>query len=566
MLQELSIRNFALIDDLNVSFLPGMTVLTGETGAGKSIIISAVNLLLGSRATPKLIRTGSETAELEARFLVPPESGVARLMTDNDLDISDGLLIRRIISSRDNSRIYINGRQATVQMLGELTENLASIAGQHAHQKLLKEEEHMLILDQFAGLNRQRTDLGIVYRGMLPMVETLCRLEEKRKQAAAHMELLDNEKQEISGATPILGEDAELEKERTRLRSSEALIKAVHESLETLHHAPGAVSEQLATVSKSIHAASNLDPKLSAPGKQIAELRYLLEDIIQKLQDYSGNVALEEGRLEEVDARLDTLNRLKRKYGGSIESVIEHLGTINREINILDALDAQIAEVGQELAASHQKLTTAAVDLSRKRATAAKALSKKIEEELSSLNMTQARFEIVLTPYAAREDTLPYLIVDGGCIRETGMDQIQFMISPNTGEALKPLSAIASGGELSRVVLALKAILAEGEAVESIVFDEVDAGIGGGVAEVVGRKLAALARNHQIVCITHLPQIAKFATHHFLISKHVEDERTVTTISPVKGEERVLELARMLGGETITDATLNHARELLEEK
>lgn len=566
MLQELSIRNFAIIDDLNVSFLPGLTVLTGETGAGKSIIISAVNLLLGSRATPKLIRKGAESAELEARFLVPPESNVARLMTEYELEVSDGLLVRRVISSKDSSRVYINGHQATIQMLGQFTENMASIAGQHAHQKLLKEDEHLLILDQFAGLVRIRSDLSETYRRIQPLAETLQRLEEKRKQAVEHMDLLEVHRKEIVDAAPILGEDTDLEKEQIRLKNAAELIKTVHDGLDALYNAPGAAMEQLTAVLKSLEAGTSLDPELAEPAKQLGEIRFRLEDVIQMLQDYLGRDTFEEGRLETVEERLDVLNRLKRKYGGSIEAVIEHLGTLNRAMNTLEGLDAEITDVRLQLTDGHRELENTALELSKRRAEAAKNLSKKIEEELATLNMPQVRFDITLEKQPAGDDHPSHLTAEGNCVRDTGIDQVRFMISPNTGEDLKPLTAIASGGELSRVVLALKAILAEGEAVESIVFDEVDAGIGGGVAAVVGRKLADLARSHQVICITHLPQIAKFATHHFKISKQVLNERTLTTIQPVKGEERVQELARMLGGETITEATLNHAREMLEIK
>lgn len=566
MLQELSIRNFAIIDDLNVSFLPGFTVLTGETGAGKSIIISAVNLLLGSRATPKLIRKGAESAELEARFLVPPQSNVARLMTEYELEVSDGLIVRRVISSKDSSRVYINGHQATIQMLGQFTEDMASIAGQHAHQKLLKQDEHLLILDQFAGLVRLRSDLSETYRKIQPLAETLKRLEEKRGQAVEHMDLLELQRNEIVDASPILGEDVDLEKEKTRLKNAADLIKAVHGGLEALYNAPGAAMEQLTTVLKSLEININLDPELAGPVKQLEEIRFRLEDIIQALQDYLGKDSFEEGRLETVEERLDVLNRLKRKYGGSIETVIEHLGTLNRAMNTLEGLDAEITDVRQQLTDGHRELVIAALELSKRRAEAAKNLSKKIEEELASLNMPQVRFDITLEKQPAGDNHPPHLTAEGNCVRDTGIEQVRFMISPNTGEDLKPLASIASGGELSRVVLALKAILAEGEAVESIVFDEVDAGIGGGVAEVVGRKLSDLARSHQVICITHLPQIAKFATHQFKISKQVQNERTLTTIQPVKGEERVQELARMLGGETITEATVNHAREMLEIK
>ncbi len=566
MLQELSIRNFAIIDDLSVSFLPGLTVLSGETGAGKSIIINAVNLLLGNRANPKLIRTGADSAELEARFLITENGHVARLMNEYAIDPSEGLLIRRIISRSDSNRIYINGRQATIQMLGRLTENLASIAGQHAHQKLLKEDEHLSVLDQYAGLVSLRNGLTESYRKVMPLIESLRHLKEKKSQAIGHMELLEFQKREISDANPIPDEDTALEKERIRLKNSAMLVHTVHDSLDMLHTAPGAASEQLATVRKSIENAARLDPDLAETGKQLGEILFELEDIIQILQNYLNRDRLEEGRMEQVEARLDTLNKLKRKYGGSLAAVIEHLSAIDGELQSMDDLDAQIEDAQKLLSDDHNQLTQTARTLSQKRAAAAKTLSKKIEEELASLNMPLAQFDILLETQPAKPDSSPFLSIDGNCLHETGIDQARFMISPNTGEALKPLSAIASGGELSRVVLALKAILAGSDSVESIVFDEVDAGIGGSVAEMVGKKLSSLARSHQIICITHLPQIAKFGTHHFKISKQVVNERTQTSIEPVKSEARIQELARMLGGETITEAALNHARELLEKK
>ena len=566
MLQELFIRNFAIIDDLSVSFLAGLTVLTGETGAGKSIIINAVNLLLGSRANPKLIRTGAETAELEARFLVAENSPVARLMAEYALDPSEGLLVRRIISRSNSNRIYINGRQATIQMLGQLTENLASIAGQHAHQKLLKEDEHLLILDQYAGLVSLRSELAECYRKVVPLTESLRQLEGKKSQALDHMELLEFQKREISDANPIPDEDAALEQERIRLKNAAMLIHTVHDGLETLHASPGAASEQLTTVKKAIENAAQLDPDLTGPGKQLGEILFQLEDIIQFLQNYLDRDGSEEGRMEQVEARLDTLNKLKRKYGGSLEAVVEHLSTIGRELQSMDNLDVQIEAVRKQLSEDYDRLTHLARTLSQKRAASAKTLSKKIEAELITLDMPQAQFDVLLEAQPAKSDSAHYLSVDNKCLHETGIDLARFMISPNAGEALKPLSAIASGGELSRVVLALKAILADSDSVESIVFDEVDAGIGGGVAEMVGKKLSSLARSHQVICITHLSQIAKFATHHFKISKHVVNDRTRTTIEPVKNETRIQEFARMLGGETITEATMNHARELLEKK
>lgn len=566
MLRELTIRNFAIIDDLSIGFQPGFTILSGETGAGKSIIINAVNLLLGSRATDRLVRAGADNAELEALFEVPPDSPVAGLMAEDNLDARDGLIVRRIISATGRNRVYINSRLSTMRRLNDLTANLASISGQHAHQGLLNEDSHLDILDQFGGLMEQRRKFQKRHSDILPLLDRLKSLQKKRQRQTEHKDLLRFQQQEILDAAIEPGEDVALERERTILRNAETLYGAVYEGIEALYNAEDAVAARLGEVARRLEKACEIDPELAARTQGVSDAVFQIEDIVEGLRSYLQTITIDERRLDEIEARLDALQKLKRKYGGSLEDIQARLESIEAELLSIENIDEEIQQTEEALGEKHLELTALATDLSEKRKQTAQKLAKQVESELDSLKMADTRFKVLVEPLPAGEATSPWLIVGKAALSAAGMDRAGFMIAPNVGEALKPLAAIASGGELSRVVLALKAILARIESVETVIFDEVDAGVGGAVAEVVGRKLAALSEFHQVVCITHLPQIAKFADHHFQISKHVEGGRTRTTIAPLDPKKRLQEIARMLGGVDVTQATLDHAREMLESR
>jgi DNA repair protein RecN (Recombination protein N) len=566
MLRELAIRNFALIDDLSIRFSKGLTILSGETGAGKTIIVKAVNLLLGSRASSKLVRTGAASADIEALFDVGQHSAAARAMAQCGFDWSDGLVIRRVISVSERHKIYINGRLATMQMLGRIANDLASISGQHAHQRLLAEAEHLAIIDQFGELMDLRARVHRQYHEIVPLLDQYQKLKVQKQRQREHTSLLRFQQKEIEAAAPVPGEDASLEKERLRLKNSEQLYGAVYGAIEALYDRQGAVIEQIGQIAADLDKATRLDAELADIGQKIGDAGLQLEDGVERLRSYLNTLSLDESRLDAAEERLDILTKLKRKYGPTLDDVLARKANIGAELSGLEALDDAIAETKKTLAAQHQLLCQTAVLLSEQRRLAAHRLAARVEKELATLRMDQTRFGVTLTCGPRTKAAEPYLALDGKPISESGLDLAAFEIAPNPGEALKPLKSIISGGELSRVVLALKAILAESESVSTIVFDEVDAGIGGRVAEGVGRKLAQLAQRHQVICITHLPQIAKFARHHFRIEKQPANGRLKTVIYPLSPTARIEEIARMLGGATITPKTRAHAQEMLENR
>jgi DNA repair protein RecN (Recombination protein N) len=565
MLKELAIRNFAIIDDLRLALAPGLTILSGETGAGKTIIVNALNLILGSRASTEMIRTGADSAEVEALFEPAPGSPAAAAAAAMGVDLGQGLVIRRVIARAEGNRVYVNGRLATLQTLAAVTENLASISGQHAHQRLLREEEHLLILDQAAGLLPARAALAALYREVLPRIKALQALKDRQARQAELTELLQFQEREIAAAEIRPGEDDELEAEKLRAQHAASLLAAVQGGIDALYGEPGAVVETLDRVRRDLERARRFDPRLAGPLAALGDVALRVEELVGELRGCLKSIDVDEARREAVEERLDRLNRLKRKYGGSLEAVLERLDRARRELAGFESLSGEIAAREAELGQLHRRLAAAAEELSSKRRAAAERFAARVCAELADLRMAGTRFEAALAACPAGEGTAPQLCAGPHAIQESGIDRAELRMAPNAGEALKPLAAIASGGELSRVVLALKSILAASETLGTIVFDEVDAGIGGAVAEVVGRKLKALARHHQVLCITHLPQIAKFGDRHFRIAKQTAGGRTRTLIQPLSEAERVKEIARMLGGEKITRLTLAHARELLEK-
>lgn len=580
MLSELAIKNFAIIDDIRISFAEGLSVLTGETGAGKSIIIEAVNLLLGGRASADLVRNGQEHAELEAFFLIDPESTPARIMRENDLDPSEGLIIRRIIALNGRHRIFINSRQSTMHLLKLLTENLASISSQHAHQGLLNEENHLDILDSFAGTWQWRKEIHTIYSELAPLVKQLVTLKANVDKIVEENEFLRFQIDEIEQADIKPGEDETLEMERTRLTNGSQIYETIQSAISEIYSSDGSILEKLGLIKAGFDKYGKMESALASGAQSLSRTMLELEDLTDELRRVSDSIDLDPEILEQTQARLDLIQKLKRKYsgtGGTLEDLFRLYKTLKTKIASSENISEEIEKMEVRANLLSEQLGQKALRLSERRKIAATELAQLAEEELKALEMENTRFKIALSQTKLVEknsdpqielfpdETMSNLLtVNGMKIYGTGIDKASFLMAPNPGEPPKPLNKIASGGELSRVVLALKAILSENEPQGTLVFDEVDSGIGGRTSDKVGIKLQRLSEKYQILCITHLAQIAKYGTCHYKIEKQVVNNRTSTAITPLLAlEDRVKELARMMGGTNISQVTLDHAAEML---
>lgn len=564
MLHALVIKNFAIIEDLRIEFGPGLSVLTGETGAGKSIIIQAVNLLLGSRASADLVRTGKDNAELEAVFDIAPDSHAARLMADQDMDIEEGLIIRRVVSAEGKSKIYINARQTTLDFLKQVTENLAGVSSQHAHQGLLKEDQHLDILDEFAQTLDLRKDVAGLYRQILPLKKEIAGLKAGKEKAEKELELLQFQVNEIETANIQPGEDEELVQKRDQLQNAGQIFEAVNGAVHNLYDREGSVLDQLSALSARFGRFCGTHEKLGALARRLDEISYELQDLVSEFRSFAAVIDLDPQSLDQVDQRLDQIARLKRKYGGSVDTIFEQYRNMAQTVADIQGIDGRIEQLEQEQKGLVVQIRQKAKALSMRRQKEGLALARQAKAELGALEMGRASFEVDFSTDPC-DDPSELVTEDKEKIFVTGMDRVRFLLSPNPGETPKPLAKIASGGELSRIVLALKAVLCRGHSFETLIFDEVDAGIGGATSDKVGLKLKELGRVQQVICITHLAQIARYGNHQFRITKEVSDGRTATRITPLNcQEERIKELARMIGGSRITDATLVHARELLD--
>ena len=550
MITDLFIKNFAIIDNLQVTFLPGFNILTGETGAGKSIIVDAVNLILGGRASADLIRTGADEATVEAIFDLGSHAELRALLDDLGVECDGELLIRRIISRSGKNRVFIGGGLSTTAVLADLARRLINIYGQHESQTLLKPENHLMLLDGYAGLLPLRAGFSSLfdeYRGILVAMR---RIEEGEQEALKRFDLLAFQSEEIGAAVLVDGEEEELSNERQLLAHTEKLLVTGQESFERLYAGETSIIGELQRVVAAVGEIATIDGSLSPVASALNDAALQLEDSAFTLRDYSSRLEADPARLQAVEDRLDLLNRLKRKYAPTIAGILALKEELDRELDELrsrertrGALDGALKELDEKLAVRGKELT-------EKRLATAGELKLAMERELAELAMKHAVFEVAFEPLVEP--------------RASGMERAEFLFSPNPGEAPRPLAKIASGGELSRLMLALKQVHPESD-VPTLVFDEVDTGIGGATSSHVGEKLKRVARRQQVLCITHLPQVAAFADHHFRVEKRVEEGRTVTAVTCLEGENRVAELARMLGGVTVTEKTLAHAREMIEE-
>jgi DNA repair protein RecN (Recombination protein N) len=555
MLKLLRINNIALIRELEVELGPGLTLLTGETGAGKSIVIDALSLLLGERASPELIRSGEERASVEAVFEV---AAAAAILEERGLSADgDEVVIRRELQSGGKGRATVNGALVPVSLLRDLAPGLAVIHGQHEPQGLLDPATHLDLVDHFAG--GEGRPVGEFYRDLRAAEAALERLRGDRRESERRREMLEFQASEIERAGLAAGEDEALRVEKARQANAGRLSTLSGEAYSLLYDDEGAALSRLGQVFRRLEDLAAIDPSFRPFLDARSDVLAPLEDLALRLRDYHEQLEVSPGRLDEIEGRLAVLERLKKKYGATVEEVLAFGERCRRE---LDAL-ASPEEQEKMLVARRERLAAAylerARELSRKRRAAARELRKRVQDELAQLAMEKTRFEVAFAPTEAEAAADPSLWT------ERGLERAEFLLSPNPGEELRPLARIASGGELSRIMLGLKSVVRSDVPGLTLVFDEVDAGIGGRVAEVVGRKLKAVAARQQVLCVTHLPQIAAFADQHLAVRKRVEQGRTLTVVDPLAGDARAEEIARMLGGETITATARQHAREMLKQ-
>ncbi|MEM9072160.1 MAG: DNA repair protein RecN [Myxococcota bacterium] len=561
MLSLLRVRNLAIIDELEVEFGRGLNVVTGETGAGKSILVTALQLVLGGRGRADIVRTGAKYAEVEALFEVGDDPALRAQLAAAELEAGDELLIRRRVQESGRTRAFINGRLATQAQLTMLASGLADISSQHEHHSLVDPSSHLEYLDAFAKLGKPRTRVAKAHALWSEAAQALETLAQAIRERADREDLLRFQVQEIDELAPAAGELESLEEEAARLRHAEQLARAAGSAEETIYAADGSLSEVLSRVATEIHEAAALDASLTDPAKRLDEALLQLEDVASDLGRYARDVRVDPARLADVDDRMDRLRRAVRKFGGSIESVLAHRDNAAEELEHLARHEEHLADAQEALKVAREEAEKAARELSKRRQKASGTLGRRISEELSTLGMGGAQVVVEL----ARLESRGGLEIDGARLSATGIDRAEFLIAPNKGERARPLAKVASGGELSRAMLAIKRTLAGLGSQGTYVFDEVDSGVGGAVAEVIGRKLADVAKHHQVICITHLAQIAAYGDAHYRVSKREVGKRTQSDIALLSESDRLEEVARMVGGVTITARTRAAAAELIEQ-
>lgn len=557
MLVELSIKDFAIIDSLSICFGPGLNIFTGETGAGKSIIMDALALILGDRASNDIIRSSREEARVEAMFDISSCRSVEVVLKEAGIDQDgDHLIIKRIVQRAGRNRIYINGSLATLVTLTEIGRRLIDIYGQSEHQSLTRPEEHIEILDTFGGFQNLRAYMSDSYRAYGTLKKELEALTLEARALNDKKELLSYQLKEITEAIVTPGEDAGVQKELERLKHAERLKSASLDAERAIYSDEGSITERLGGVIKSLKDASVFDERLEKAIEPLESSLFALEDGGRFLRSYAEGIEADSGALEAAASRLDLLNKLKKKYGPSVDDVIAKRESIEKELALLSSSEEKIKELEGRVKEARGKASAAAANLTDARLSAAKELEKKIEDELSTLGMKGSVFEVAIETEKNPEGGIRF--------NEKGSDRVSFFIATNKGEGLKPLARIASGGELSRIMLAMKSATAEGR-VPTLIFDEIDTGVGGAASQVVGLKLKEVSKVHQVLCITHLPQIAAFADRHFGVSKEAaKDGRTVSAVAELAGQDSIEQISVMLGGLKVTDTTRKHAAELID--
>jgi len=551
MLNQLSVRNVAVIDKLDINLHDGVSVLTGETGAGKSIIIDSINMILGDRANKELVRYGTDKAVVQAVFDAP--KSVINILEENDIYVEDEtVIITRQVTKEGKSVARINGMVVTLNILREISDRLINIHGQHDNQALLTPIRHITFLDAYADNEEYINRYKDILSKKREIEKKISSLEMDEQEKMQRIDLLEYQVKEIKKASLEKDEEDDLREQRDIYTNAEQITKSVNEAYMNLYEGDEIQSayDGISIAVNEISQISDLNPQLKSIYDTLNEIMYSLEDTAHEIKEFGETVEFDEQTLNEIEERLDLISRLKRKYGNSIEEILEYLKKAESELNDIKLSDERTNELKEELKNITKELKEKGNVLTQRRENAAKVLEENIEKSLHELNMEKSKFKVN--------------IENDGTFYDNGMDKVEFLISTNPGEPLKPLVKIASGGELSRVMLAIKSILADSDGVDTMIFDEIDTGVSGKAAMSIAKKLAVIAKNKQVICITHLPQLTAMADNHYLIQKNTDGELASTTLKELDEEGRELELARIIDGGEVTELALSHAKQMLE--
>lgn len=557
MLSLLKIRNIALIDELGIEFAAGLNLLTGETGSGKSIIVDSLGALTGDRVSSDIVKEGESAARIEGIFQVRATPELSAIFDDSGVELEGSgdveVIVRRELSLTGKNRIIVNDQLVTQAFLKKIGPFLVDIHGQGDQASLTDPSNYLEMLDAYAGLSDFREKTAVGFGKLREIRNELRSLREDEAQKLQLLDLLRFQVEELEAAKLVPGEDDALEEEKRRLNNAEKLSALSEESYLLLYENPESTVTTLDKVARKIEELSQFESGFAAFNDGLADARALLEDLAYAVRDFSGKLEFSPDRLDEIENRLAEIGRLKRKYGGTIENAIEHFEEVSSRLRNIETAELREKELEADLAAARAVFLGAAVRLHDERAKFASKMAREIEENLKAVALEKARFEVRVIGDREDDDSFG----------PAGFDRVEFLFSANPGESVKPIAKVASGGELSRLMLVLRTIATTAELGKTMVFDEIDTGIGGRVAEAVGLKLKQLASSQQVLCVTHQPQVASLADHHFVVSKSTENGRTRVNVRELDEHEKVEELARMLAGETISDTARQHAREML---
>jgi len=568
MLISLLVKDYALIENMGVEFQKGLNIITGETGAGKSILIDAMGLLLGDRASTQVVRKGANKSVVEGVFSVGDNPKVKKLLKENDVDHFDELIVRREVSLKGSNRCFLNDTPTSLSLLKDIGNLLIDLHGQHEHQSLLRSSTHVDYLDEVAEIEPMLLEYRSFHQQLSEIAKELYLLQNKEKSLKDERDAFDFQIKEIDAVSPQVGEEEAIKEELNLLEHSEKLLYLTNKIYSLAYEDEFSTHDNLVTIQKSLTELAEIDKSFGDKANEAESAIAIINDISDFVRGYRERVDNDPDKLDSLRERLGALNLLKKRYGGTLEKVIERRSNIGKEFEIANNYNEKIVELEKKLAEVRHQSGEIAKKISKERKIVAGKISKEIVETLKELGVLDSDFQVNIRNIKANDSAANFILVDGEKYKfnSNGFDEIEFLISTNPGEDLKPLSKVASGGEVSRIMLALKTILANNDKLPLLIFDEIDTGVSGRIAQKVGNALKSLSTYHQIIAITHLPQIAGLSDQHFTVEKKSIGTRVVSSIHPLKDEEKVNEVAKLISGEDVTEASIDSAKELMGQK